>query len=72
MPWCGFLGTTWGSYWWVLPLIGLVFMGIMFFACSRGFGCMGRGWRRSGESSDLRREVEGLKDDVRKLQRNPS
>ncbi len=68
MPWCGYLGTGGGSFWWVLPLIGLVFMGVMFFACFRGSGCMGRRWRTPGEPSDLRREIEGLKDEVRKLQ----
>lgn len=36
MPWCGFWGAT-GSFWWVLPLIGLIFMGVMFFVCFRGF-----------------------------------
>ena len=42
MPWCGYWGTTGAAYWWVLPLIGLVFMAVMFLACARGFGCMGR------------------------------
>ena len=45
MPWCGYWGTTGAAYWWVLPLIGLVFMAVMFFACFRGFGCMCRGRR---------------------------
>ena len=45
MPWCGYWGTTGTAYWWVLPLIGLVFMAVMFFACFRGLGCM-CGWRR--------------------------
>ena len=72
MPWCGYWGTAGGSYWWVLPLVGLVFMGVMFFACFRGLGCMGRRRRIAGEPSDLRDEVERLKDEVQKLQRNPS
>ncbi len=72
MPWCGFWGTTGGSYWWVLPLIGLVCMGVMFFVCFRRFGWMGRGWRGSGEPPELRHDVESLKEDVRKLQRRPS
>lgn len=74
MPWCGFWGAT-GSFWWVLPLIGLVLMGVMFFVCFHGFdgcGCMGARRRSSGESSDLRREVDGLEEDVRKLMRQPS
>ncbi|HSD21578.1 MAG TPA: hypothetical protein VLC54_16135, partial [Anaeromyxobacter sp.] len=61
-----------GAYWWVVPLIGLVFMGVMLFACLRGFGCMGARRRRFEDDESLRREVEGLKEDVRKLRRNPS
>ncbi|BDG05670.1 hypothetical protein [Anaeromyxobacter oryzae] len=71
MPWCGYWGTT-AAYWWILPLIGFVLMGIMFFVCFRGFGCMGGRRRTSGDVSGLQREVETLKDDVRKLMRNPS
>jgi hypothetical protein len=51
------------GFWWVLPLIGLVFMGVMFFVCFRGFGCMGRRRRTSGELSNLQREVETLRKD---------
>ncbi len=69
MPLCGYWGTAAGAFWWVLPLIGLVVMGAMFFVCSRGFGCMGIRRRTSGELSNLQREVETLKEDVRKLVR---
>ncbi len=72
MPWCGLWGTTGAAYWWILPLIGLVFMGVMFFVCFRGFGCMGGRRRAPGTPSELQRELEALKEDVRKLQRNPS
>jgi hypothetical protein len=72
MPWCGLWGTGGIAYWWILPLIGLVFMGVMFFFCFRGFGCMGGRRRRSAENSALQREVESLKEDVRKLLRNPN
>jgi hypothetical protein len=71
MPWCGFWGISGSAFWWVLPLIGLVFMGVMLFVCSRGVGCMGGCRRRSGDS-DLRHEVETLKEEVRKLVRQPS
>jgi len=74
MPWCGTWGTAGSGFWWVLPLIGLVVMGVMFFVCFRGFGgfgCMGGRRRTSGELSDLQREVESLKEDVRKLVRQP-
>ncbi len=44
MPWCGIVGNP---FWWILPLIGLVFVAVMFFVCFRGFGCFGRmGGRR--------------------------
>ncbi len=72
MPWCGFWGTTGFAYWWILPLIGLVFMGLMFFVCFRGFGCMSGRRRSSGDLSGLHRELETLKEDVRKLRRDPS
>ncbi len=67
MPWCGIWGTASGSYWWILPLVGLVFMGVMWFACSRGSGCMGRRRYSTPEVTDLRDEVEKLKDVVRGL-----
>ncbi len=70
MPWCGYWGTG-AAYWWILPLIGLVFMGLMFFVCFRGFGCMG-GRRTSGDLSGLQRDLERLKEDVRTLQNNPN
>ncbi len=56
MPWCGFWGAT-GSLWWVLPLIGLVLMGVMFFVCFRGFGCVRRmGGCRCGPDEHSPRE----------------
>jgi hypothetical protein len=72
MPWCGYWGTGAGGLWWLLPLIGLAFMAVMLFVCSRGFGCMGRRRRTSGELSELQREVEGSKEDARELRREPS
>lgn len=75
MPWCGYWGTVGGGFWWLLPLAGLVFMGLMFFVCFRGFGgfgCMGGRRRASGELSDLQREVESVKGELRKLQGQPN
>lgn len=70
MPfWCGYCG----GFWWVFPLFGLVAMGVMAFACVRGFGCMGsRAGGARGDVAELRREIQSLKEDVRKLVRNPS
>ena len=72
MPWCGSWGTAAGGLWWPLPLIGLVLMGVMFFVCFRGCTRVGRRQLTSGELSDLRQEVESLKEDVRKLARQPN
>ncbi len=70
MPWCGYAGTG-GALWWVLPLIGLVIMGVMVFACLRGFGrCMGARRRTPGELSQLQHEIERLKEDVHELARH--
>ncbi len=69
MPWCGYWGTT--GYWWILPLIGLVFMGFMFFFCMRGGGCMGGCWRSPGERSSRQREGEASTEDVRRTDRQP-
>ncbi len=72
MPWCGYWGTTGPAYWWVLPLIGLVFMAVMFFACFRGFGCMG-GCRR-GFGGDRQPVSRGREDEAPRsgTPRNPS
>ncbi len=72
MPCFGSWGTAAGGFWWLVPLAGLLFMAVMAFVCFRGFGCMGRRRPTSGELSDLRGDVESLKEDVRKLQRQPS
>lgn len=69
MPWCGYWGTSGSSYGWVLPLIGLAVLGVMFYVCSRRFGCMGGRQRSHAELSRLQRDVETLKEEVRKLAR---
>jgi hypothetical protein len=65
MPWCGAGATS--EFWWVWPLVGFAFLAVMMFVCFRGMECAPWGRRRSGELADLQREVQGLKDDVRKL-----
>lgn len=72
MPWCGSWGTTGTAYWWLPPLIGLVFMAVMFFACFRGLGCMCGG--RRGFAGDRQASSQGRADEARKsgTPRNPS
>ncbi len=73
MPLCGFWGATGTMFWWVLPLIGLVVMGILCFVCFRSFGCgcMGARRRSSAELADPHRDVQ-RKDDVRKTVQQPN
>ena len=68
MPfWCG----TWaasGGWWWIFPLLGMAMMAVFAFVCFRGFGCMG--WRsapRSDQIASLQRDIQELKEDVRRL-----
>ncbi len=73
MPfWCGYWGAAAGGFWWILPVLGLVVMAVMLFACSRGFGCMGRRTGRgAADVAELRRELQDLKEDVRTLLQQP-
>lgn len=72
MPWCGYWGAPLGGFWWLMPLFGLLFMSLMFFACFRGFGrWMGRPGRSDADLVELQREVASLRDELRKL-RQPS
>ncbi len=72
MPWCGYWGAS--GFWWIWPLLGIVFMAVMMFVCFRGFGCtpwrMNR--RRPDDLAELRRDVQSLKDEVTRLLRQPS
>jgi hypothetical protein len=54
-----------------MPLLGLLFMAAMMLLCFRGFGCAPWGRRRSSELAALQSELQSLKDDVRKLLRQP-
>ncbi len=70
MPWCGWWGPT-PAFWWLMPLFGLLFMGVMAFLCFRGAGCMPFARRRSGQLAELEREVHSMKEDMRKLLQQP-
>ncbi len=67
MPWCGWWWGTTPEFWWLMPLFGLLFMGVMVLLCFRGAGCMPFGRRRSGRVADLERELQSMKEDIRKL-----
>jgi hypothetical protein len=75
MPmWGGYWGAPWGGFGWIFPLIGLLFMVMMAFACFRmmggcmaGRGVAGRIDHKPDEVEELRREVQELKDEIRKL-----
>ncbi len=82
MPWCGFWGAPFGGFWWLMPLIGFLFMALMMAFCFRAFGRWR--WRAprgpwawphhpDGEAgvSELRREVASLRDELRKLRQAP-
>ena len=84
MPWCGygFWGAPLGGAWWLFPLIGFLFMALMFALCFRVFGRWWgwrapRGawaWHRRGpegeaELSELRRDVARLRDELQQLRR---
>jgi hypothetical protein len=72
MPWCGPWGTVDGSFWWIAPLLCLVFMGLMAVVCFRGFGWLRHQVHGRRELPDLQREIERLKEEVRKLARPSS
>jgi hypothetical protein len=59
----------WGM-WWIFPLIGLVFI-VVLFAISRflGGGIGFCGGRRYDEIDNLRREMRDLKDEIAKLRK---
>jgi len=66
---------TWGPYmggwWWIFPLVGIMFMIAMMFLCSgffRGRGCF-YGLGRHDASEDLKREIRDLKEQISQLKR---
>ena len=71
MPWCGYWGTAGSAFWWAPPLIVFVLMGVMFFGCLRGFGCMGRRRATAYGFSDVQQKIQELQEDVEKLVRPP-
>lgn len=67
-PW---MGPMWG-FWWIFPLLGLLICLVVVIAAVRTmtsggrFMCMGPHHDESEETTKLRREVEELRDEVRK------
>ncbi len=68
MPWCGYWGAPFAAWWWVMPLVVLVFMGLMLAFCFRGFrgfrSMCGRG-RTTDELAEVRRELDSLREELR-------
>lgn len=66
---------TWGPYlwgwWWIFPVIGFMFMMIMFFACLGFFRKKGSfcGMGRYDQTEDLRREIGDLKEQIAQLKK---
>ena len=73
MPWSAYWGLPCAGFGWMFSLIGPVFMVVMVVVCMRmgGMprgGCMaGHPGRRRRDVEDLRREIQGMKDEIQKL-----
>ena len=67
---------TWGPYmwgwWWIFPIIGLIFMIVMISACSGFFRkrCSLGGMGRYDNIEDLKREIGELKEQFTQLKRS--
>ena len=67
---------TWGPYmwgwWWIIPVIGFIFMMIMIFACSGFFRKRGSlcSTGRYDNIEDLKREIGELKEQITQLKRS--
>ena len=65
------MGPMWG-FWWIFPVIGLLMCLLFVIAMARmmsgggRFMCMGQHNHESEETAKLRREVEELREQVRK------
>jgi uncharacterized membrane protein len=59
------LERAWGGFGWFFPLVGLMVMVVVMIAC---FRMMGRhGGPSASEIEDLRRDIRGLKEEIRQL-----
>jgi hypothetical protein len=64
------MGPMWG-FWWIFPLIGLFVWALFVIVIARAFGsgrfmCMGSHQDENAETARLRREVEELREEVKK------
>lgn len=68
-PWGG---PMWG-FWWIFPIIGLAIGVVFLVAMVRaiggrgGFMCMGGHHARDQGTAELRREIQELQDEIKKL-----
>ena len=68
--WGPWMGPMWG-FWWVFPLVGLLFCAFFVFAMIRmmsggRFMCMGPHPHNGEEVARLRKEVEDLREELKK------
>lgn len=66
-PW---MGPMWG-FWWIFPLIGLLVCALFVIVIARAFSsgrfmCMGTHHDENAETVRLRREVEQLREELKK------
>jgi hypothetical protein len=72
---CAIWGATFGAFWWVVPLMGmllcatLLFLTFRFLATGRGLAC-GRA-AAGDEPADLRAEVRALREEITRLRTAP-
>jgi uncharacterized membrane protein len=72
--WHGSWGGPWGGFGWIIPLLAFTFMVVMVLFCFRRMGGMwhggcppDRGQPAGPEIEALRREIQELRDELRKL-----
>jgi hypothetical protein len=67
-PWMGPMS----GFWWIFPLIGLLICFLFLLVIARAFGgggrfmCMGPHHHENAETARLRRELEELREEVKK------
>lgn len=66
--WCG--GASWSGWWWVVPLIGIVFCIVMcrvFRSSAAGSRFCCGGGPPAGPLDEMRKEIRELRDEIGKM-----